>query len=365
MSRIVRGQELHDIVIGAAFLGSGGGGSPKDGLRLLDELKSLNKAEVTMLKCQEMGDDEWAVMVAEIGSPKAFAEAESFPETVTAFELMQKTVAQSGQNLKYLMAGELGGFNTMVPLYVAALKEVPFVDADGQGRAVPELSTSLYATGDIPTYPLIMAGSNGDSVVVYLNDPLDSHAAENIARYVSTAYGQLAAFCTWVVDREMITDKLVPDSITLCMTIGKAFREAKGIQELSKTLAEKVGVKELFLGTISNIELKSEGGFDFGITTIEGTDAYAGKSAAISFKNENILIRDETGKVIGTVPDLIIVVNLDPLEPLTNADTEVGQKVAVFGATAPASWFKSPMGFGCWKHILDKLDYTGDYVPVK
>jgi hypothetical protein len=60
-----------------------------------------------------------------------------------------------------------------------------------------------------------------------------------------------------------------------------------------------------------------------------------------------------------------MVVNLDPLEPLTNADTEVGQKVAVFGATAPASWFKSPMGFGCWKHILDKLDYTGDYVPVK
>lgn len=253
----------------------------------------------------------------------------------------------------------------MVPLYVAALKGVPFVDADGQGRAVPELSTTLYAAGDIPTSPITMAANNGDSVVAYLNDPMDSHSAENIARYVSMAYGQLAAFCTWVVNREMILDKLVPDSTTLCMTIGKAFREAKGIQELSKTLADKVGVKELFLGTVSNIELKSEGGFDFGITTIEGTDAYAGKSVTIGFKNENILIRDETGKVKGTVPDLIIVVNLDPLEPLTNADTEVGQKVAVFGATAPANWFKSAMGFGCWKHILDKLGYTGDYVPVK
>jgi len=126
-----------------------------------------------------------------------------------------------------------------------------------------------------------------------------------------------------------------------------------------------VGVKELFLGTISNIELKSEGGFDFGVTTIEGTAAYAGQSVAISFKNENILIRDGTGKVIGTVPDLIMLVNLDPLEPLTNADTRVGQKVAVFGATAPANWFKTPMGFGCWKHILAKLGYPGDYVPVK
>jgi len=365
MSRIIGEQELNDIIIGAAFLGSGGGGSPKDGLRLLEELKALNKAEVAMFKCQEMGDDEWAVMVAEIGSPKAFAEAESFPETVAAFELMQKVVAESDRNLKYLMAGEIGGFNTMVPLYVAALKGMPFVDADGQGRAVPELSTSLYAIGDIPTYPLTMAGHNGDSLVVYLNDPLDSHAAENIARYVSTAYGQRAAFCTWVVNRETILDKLVPDSITLCMTIGKAFREAAGVKELSQALVEKAGVEQLFQGTISNIELKSEGGFDFGITTIQGTGAYAGKSVAISFKNENILMRDETGKVTGTVPDLITLVNLDPLEPLTNADTEVGQEVAVFGATAPANWFKSPMGFGCWEHILDKLGYTGDYVPVK
>ena len=60
-----------------------------------------------------------------------------------------------------------------------------------------------------------------------------------------------------------------------------------------------------------------------------------------------------------------MVVNLDPLEPLTNVDPEVDQKVAAFGTTASANWFKSPMGFGCWKHILDKLDYTGDYVSVK
>ena len=73
MPTILREQELYDITLGAAFLGSGGGGSHKDGLRLLDELKSLDRAEVTMLHSKEMGDDEWAVMVAEIGSPRAFA----------------------------------------------------------------------------------------------------------------------------------------------------------------------------------------------------------------------------------------------------------------------------------------------------
>jgi len=364
MSRIISEQELNDIIIGAAFMGSGGGGSPKDGLRLLDELKSLNKAKVTLINYKEMLDDECAVMVAEFGSPKAFMEAKSFPETVTAFELMQEVAAQSGKKITHLMAGELGGFNTMVPLYVAALKGVPFVDADGDGRAVPELSTCLYRIYGISLSPFTMAGSNGDSIVAYLNDPLDHKAAENIARHISMAYGQRAGFCGIAANRDEI-EKLVPDSISLCMAVGKVFRESNDIETLSKALESEVDAKELFVGTISNIELGTEGGFDFGITYIDGTEAYAGKSVSIGFKNENMILKDGSGKVLGTVPDLVTLVDLDTLEPLTNADTKEGQNVAVFGATAPANWFKSPMGFGCWEHILDKFDYHGDYVPVK
>jgi DUF917 family protein len=365
MPRVIREQELKDIITGAAFMGAGGGGSPRDGLRLLDELESLNKAQVTLIDYQEMKDDEWAVMVAEIGAPRAFSEAESFPETVTAFTAMQDVASQSGKELKYLMAGELGGFNTMVPLYVAALEGVPFVDADGNGRAVPELATGLYPSGGIPHSPMTIAGSNGDVVAVYLNDPMDHHSAENIARHVSMAYGQMAAFCAYVVNRGMIADKLAPATMTLCMAVGKAFREAGGVDALSGALADEIGARELFVGTISEIELKTEGGFDFGITHIDGTEAYAGQSVSIGFKNENMLLRDQSGTVMATVPDLITLVDLENLEPLTNADTKKGQNVAVFGATASANWFKSPMGFGCWKHILDRFDYDGDYVPVK
>lgn len=365
MSKIVGKQELHDITIGAAFMGSGGGGSPKDGMKLLDELRSLGKAEVTLIDHQDMAEDEWAVMVAEIGAPKAFSQAESFPETVIAFTLMQDVSAQSGKDIKYLMAGELGGFNTMVPLYVSALKNIPFVDADGNGRAVPEFGADLYAVGDVPHSPITMASNNGDSMVVYLNDPLDHRSAENVARHISMAYGQLAAFCTYVVNREVIVDKLVPGSMTLCMAVGEAFREAEGTEELSKALDDEVGAKELFVGNISRVELKSEGGFDFGITYIDGAEAYAGKSVTIDYKNENMLLRDQFGTAVATVPDLITLVDLKALQPLTNADTRAGQEVAVYGVTAPANWLKTPKGFTCWKRILDRLGYDGNYVPVK
>jgi hypothetical protein len=263
------------------------------------------------------------------------------------------------------MAGELGGGNTMVPLYVAALEGVPFVDADGNGRAVPELATGLYPAGGIPESPMTMAARNGDTVVIHLKNKLDHESAESIARHICMAYGQVAAFSTWVVNRDMIIEKLAPGSITRCMGVGKAFRQASGLDELSGSLERDAGAKRLFAGKISRIELKTEGGFDFGTTHLAGTGTWAGKSMSIDFKNENMLLRDQSKKVVATIPDLITLVDVETMSPLTNADTQEGQSVAVFGATAPANWFKGPMAFDSFRHILTKLGYEGGYVPVQ
>jgi DUF917 family protein len=365
VSRTIKEQELADIITGATFLAAGGGGAPEQGFKLLEELKSLRKAEVTLVDLDEMADDAWATMVAIIGAPRAMLEAKSSPEAVTAFKAMQAEAARAGRNITYLMAGELGGANTMVPLYVAALEGVPFVDADGNGRAVPELATGLYPAGGIPESPMTMAASNGDTIIIHLKNELDHESAESIARHICMAYGMKAAFSTWVVNREMIVDKLAPKSISRCMTVGKAFREATGIDGLAKALEKDVGAKRLFVGEISKIELKTEGGFDFGTTYLSGTGTWAGKSMSIDFKNENMLLRDQSKKVLGTIPDLISLVDLETMSPLTNADTAEGQRVALFGAKAVANWFKGPMAFDSFRHILTKLGYDGGYVPVQ
>jgi DUF917 family protein len=364
MAKKIGEQDLRDIVTGAAFMGSGGGGSPRDGLRLLDELVSLDKATVTLISYQEMGDHDSAVMVAEFGSPKAFMEAKSFPETLQSFKRMQQVASESGKSITHLMAGELGGFNTMVPLYVAALEGVPFVDADASGRAVPELETCLYQIYGVSLSPFTMAGANGDTIVAYLDNPVDYRAAENIARHISMAYGQLAAFCGLAATRDQI-GTLVPGSTSLCLAVGRAFWESPDFQILSSRLEKATGCRELFVGRITGIELKTEGGFDFGTTFVEGTGEYHGESRSIDFKNENMLLKGSSGQILGTVPDLITLVDLDRLQPLTNADTRQGQHVALFGLTAPASWLKTPTGYKCWHPILEKLGYVGPYVPVK
>ncbi|HJX37003.1 MAG TPA: DUF917 domain-containing protein, partial [Anaerolineae bacterium] len=329
-----------------------------------DELVSLHKAVVTLIPYQEMSDHDAAVMVAEFGSPKAFLEAKSFPETVESFKRMQQVAAESGQRITHLMAGELGGFNTMVPLYVAALEGVPFVDADDNGRAVPELETCLLHIYGVSHSPFTMAGANGDTIVAYLNDPMDYRAAENIARHVSMAYGQLAAFCGLAATRDQIA-KLVPGSISLCLAVGKDFRESPDYQTLSQALLKSVDCSQLFVGRITGIQLRTEGGFDSGTTFIEGTGEYVGESRSIDFKNENMILKGSSGQILGTVPDLITLVDLDTLHPLTNADTREGQQVAVFGLTAPEGWLRTPAGYECWHSILEKLGYVGPYVPVK
>jgi hypothetical protein len=364
MARILRRENIEDVIIGATFLGSGGGGSPREGYELIERLeKEVGEIKVKLVDPEEMKELEYAVMVAGIGAPRAFKEKKFGAEAIHAFELIQRISFLGGKEISYLMAGELGGFNTIVPMYVAIAKEIPFVDGDGNRRAVPELSTGLYPSYNIPPHPLVLANDRGDSVVAYLGDPFDHRAAETIARQLSVAWGMLAAFSTWIVNKHQILSCLAPRTITRSEEIGRVFRKVGEAEDLSKELS-KLGSKEIFVGTIKKLETRTEGGFDFGRTTIDGEGEYSGRVMTIDFKNENIIAKID-GEIVAMVPDLISIVNLEDMKPVTNADTAEGQRIAVYGTQAPENWKKVPEGFNCWRHILGKLGYSGDYIPLK
>ena len=84
----------------------------------------------------------------------------------------------------------------------------------------------------------------------------------------------------------------------------------------------------------------------------------------IDFKNENILAKINE-KTVVMVPDLISMVDANAIYPLTNADTREGQDVVIYGVKAPENARKTSKGFECWKHILKKLKYEGDYIPFE
>ncbi|MEM2588836.1 MAG: DUF917 family protein, partial [Candidatus Bathyarchaeia archaeon] len=101
----------------------------------------------------------------------------------------------------------------------------------------------------------------------------------------------------------------------------------------------------------------------FGRTTIEGTGTYVGKKLFIDFKNENMIAWSGENEPVAMVPDLICLITKNG-EPLTNADTKTGMEVAVIAVPAPDKWKAHPRGFDIWRHILERIGYTGPYKPI-
>ena len=79
-----------------------------------------------------------------------------------------------------------GGFNTFTPMLVAIhpdkdpAKRIKMVDVDCNGRACPELNTTLTAYWNlILPSPMGLGSLHGDEVAVY---PVSDHSGEQIAR---------------------------------------------------------------------------------------------------------------------------------------------------------------------------------------
>ncbi|MEM2111630.1 MAG: DUF917 domain-containing protein [Candidatus Bathyarchaeia archaeon] len=360
MKKLLDGQDLRDIVAGATLLGGGGGGSPIDGLKFVDKIVPVTKG-IELVDPKEVPDDKYVAMIAGMGAPKVLRERGFDVEAIYAYEGLEKIYAIVGVKFSYIMPGEIGGFNTLTPMYVAAHKKLPVVDADGNGRAVPELGTTLYHVYGIPTSPFVLADRNNNVVVGYTNDPFDANTCENIARNVTVSFGMSSGFGTWIVNGKQIRDCLATNTVTQCMEIGAAMRESvKNKKDPVKAVLDITGGKELIRGRITDISTKTVAGFDFGKTTIESTKPK--KKITIEFKNENIITRDESGEPLVMVPDLTSIMTIKG-EALTNADTEVGMEVAILAIPAHEKW-KHPKAFDVWKHILEKMGYTGSYKPI-
>jgi len=359
MKRLLGKKELEDIALGATLLGAGGGGSPKEGRALIKDME--NKVE--LFDPEDLPEKANAVMVAGIGAPKAFAERGFGPEAIAAYEAIKKLASIGGVEISYLMPGEIGGFNVIVPLYAASKGNIPVVNADGNGRAVPELSTGLYPINKIPTSPLVVANKEGDVLIGYLKNPFDTASAERIARALTVSFGMLAAFSTWIVSIETIKRCLVPKSISKSEEIGATIRTAKEKgKDIIREVEKITGGKEFFRGEIKKIEIKTQEGFDFGRTIVEGIDDYKNNILNIDFKNENMIAWKDKKPVV-MVPDLIAMMEIGG-NPLTNADTEEGMKITIMAIPAPEPWKRSTEGFNCWKHILEKLGYKGPYISL-
>ncbi len=127
---------LEDIAVGAAVLGTGGGGDPTLG-KLMAQQAVTQHGPLSLISVDEIADDAWIIPTAMMGAPTVLVEKiPSGTEVLDAFRMVERRVECQAVATFSI---EAGGINSMIPMVVAATFGLPIVDADDMGRAFTEI----------------------------------------------------------------------------------------------------------------------------------------------------------------------------------------------------------------------------------
>jgi DUF917 family protein len=327
--------DLPDLARGAAVLGTGGGGDPYVG-RLLVREAIREHGPITVLDPSEVDDDALVIPTAQMGAPTVVHEKlPNGSEPVLALRTLEKHL---GRSADATMPIECGGINSMIPLVVGARLGLPVVDADGMGRAFPELQMETFGVYGVPGSPMAIGGERGETTVI--DTGADNRRMEWLARGVTIRLGGVAHIAEYAMSGADVKRTAVPQTLSLALTVGRTIREARSrnedpVAELASALRSTPyqHLRVLFRGKVSDVERRTEEGFARGRAAAVSFDGSS--KLEILFQNENLLATVD-GSVRCVVPDLICVLESSTAEPITTETLRYGQRVTVVGISTPA-----------------------------
>jgi len=352
--------DLRDLARGAAVLGTGGGGDPYVG-RLLVESEMDRGREVHIASVDELPDDALVIPTAQMGAPTVVVEKlPSGEENLAALRALE---ARLGRAAQATMPIECGGINSMIPLLVGARTGLPVLDADGMGRAFPELQMETFHVYGVAGSPLAIADEHGDTAIV---EAVDNPRMEWLARGLTVRMGGAAYIAEYPMDVATVRRVAVPGTLSLGLAIGRTLREARQAHRdpfaaLAETLAGTIyrHGQVLFTGKVVDVSRRTEGGFAVGQVTLAG---FHGEGrCAIAFQNEHLIARVD-GQVRAVVPDLICTLDAETGEPVTTEALRYGQRVTVFTISTPPL-MRTPAALATFGPAAFGLDE--EYVPVE
>ncbi|MFB0558144.1 MAG: DUF917 domain-containing protein [Candidatus Bathyarchaeia archaeon] len=349
-------QDVEDLATGAAILGTGGGGDP-----YLGKLMALSVLErgmkINVIPPKDVPDDALIIPSAAMGTPTVLIEKISKgDEVLQAFNRLRKFF---GQEVYATMPLEAGGVNSVNPLTVGARCGIPIVDADGMGRAFPELQMTTFHVHGVPCTPMTLVDEKGNVVIL---DAVDDVWAEKLARVVTIRFGGTAWISLYPMTGKDIKRAGILHTLTLARDIGRSIREARATK--SDPVDSILGITRgyrLFEGKIVDVERRTVAGFARGEAKLEGLGDYEGSELKIQFQNEN-LVAVWDGDIVCSVPDLISVLELETGLPITTEYLRYGYRVEVIGMPCDGKWRASE----ALKVVGPKyFGYDIDYVPIE
>lgn len=353
----ITAQEIEDIAIGAAVLGTGGGGDPFIG-KLLALDATAKYGPVELIQPEEVVDEGLVVPSAGIGAPTVIVE--KIPNGEEALSALRVLEEKIGKKAVAITPIEQGGLNSEIPISVAAKTRLPMTDCDGIGRAFPELQMCSFNLDGIPANPMILADEKGNVVLL---DTIDNMWTERFARSTVVQMGGSALSVAYPLTGLQLKKSCIKGTVSLSLRLGEVTRLArmKGENPLDD-IVKILGSKILFNGKLVDIFRRTTGGFARGEALFQGLDKYEGESLRIKFQNENLVAMRNEKKIVAMVPDLISVLDLETGIAITTEELRYGNRVVIIGSPCNERW-RTPKGITVAGPRY--FGYDVDYVPVE
>jgi uncharacterized protein len=344
---------LPALARGCAILGAGGGGDTKVGL-----LWAMNAVRdhgpVPVVDLDELDDEDLVMPCGGIGAPTVGIEKIERGDEILRIRPVVEELW--GKPVVALFAAEIGGTNGMAPAAWGAVAGLPILDADGMGRAFPEVPQVTMAVAGISPNPAVMTDERGN-VVVFRG--IDGGWMERMERALAVEFGGQASSSEYQCTVAQAKTGTVRSSVSLAVGIGRVLTEAE--RDPVGALAQALDAEILIAGKVVDVERRTTAGFVRGQVTIDGLGGDAGRTMRLEIQNEN-LVALEGDRVHAMVPDIITVIDTESGLAIQTERVRYGQRVSVLAFPCDPIWrtpagleLAGPRAFG----------YDLDYVPVE
>lgn len=330
--------DVEAIAVGAGILGTGGGGNPYLGkLQLLRYLEAGRRVRV--LPVEVVPEEALGCGIGGMGAPTVGYE--KLPAGIEMTGAVEALARFAGRPLDFVLPGEIGGANGLMPLIVGALLGLPVIDADPMGRAFPELQMDTFMINGVSPSPFALADVHGHAVI--FDRITDPYWAERLARATTIAMGGSAGLAMPLLRGQQVKAFGIPGTLSLARCLGRAVLAARAVHgsPVVAILGEVPGV-HLLDGKVVDVARRTVQGFARGAVRIEGLGGFEGQALVIEFQNEYLVARrmdgdgqEEAGAVLACTPDLICIVDTETGEPVATEVLRYGLRVSVLGLAAP------------------------------
>src|SRR6266566_3733531 len=277
MKRLLDPDSLRALARGCGVLSAGGGGDVHYSL-----LQALQATEdygpVPLVDVDELPDDALIMPCGAIGSP--LVGVEKFENGDEGDRLREYLQYLTGRRVAALMASEIGGGNGLLPITWAARLGLPVVDADGMGRAFPEVPQVTMHLAGIPASPAVMTDERGNLAMFRT---ISGPWMERLERAAAVEFGGTASSTEFSLTAAQARQATVRNSVSLAITIGEAIESSE--DRPVAALVAKIGAFRLVTGKVTDVERRTTQGFARGSVVVEGLGADAGRRIRLEVQN--------------------------------------------------------------------------------